>query len=154
MKVPFYDIRLFAAAHFYSWENGEDFDWLKKEWTKFENHFQDVQEAEDFILVLAYIYATFCHESFFLKSKEGVMTVWDYAKDIEPEHPEFMERINKKFDFTLDILLKVYDRPSEFLRELVSIAIDFELPHPDGYEYIKELFKDKYKEPDIDSFIF
>jgi len=149
MKVPFYKIKNFAIEYFYAWEHGEDFDWLNKEWPKFEEHFQDVTEAEDFILVLAYIYSAFCHESFFLKSSEGVLTVQEYVNEFEKEHPEFIERINKKFDFTLELLLKAYNKPTEILREIVSIAIAFELPHPDGYEYIRELFKDKYKEPDI-----
>jgi hypothetical protein len=150
MIVSFNDIRIFAVTYFYAWENGEDFDWLKKEWRKFAPHINDKKEAEDFILVLAYIYSAFCHESFFLKSKEGIMTVREYANDLGQEHPEFVERINKKIDFTLELLLKAYHRPVVFLRELVSIAIGFELPHPDGYEYIKELFKNKYNEPDID----
>lgn len=150
MIVPFYDIRLFAEEHFNAWEHGEDFDWLKKEWHKFEPHISEQKEAEDFILALAYIYSAFCHESYFLKSKEGIVTIQEYVSEFEEEHPEFIERINKKFDFTLELLLKAYKRPSEILREFVSIAIAFELPHPDGYEYIKELFKDKFQDPNID----
>jgi len=149
--TAFYDIRDFAAEHFFIWENGEDFDWLKREWHKFQDHFQNQTEAEDFILVLAYIYSAFCHESFFLKSNAGMLTIPEYVNEFEPEHPEFIERIDKYSDCCLELLLKTYSKPVEVLRELVSIAIAFELPHPDGYEYIRKLFTNVYKEPDVDS---
>ncbi|HCE56618.1 MAG TPA: hypothetical protein DER09_02195 [Prolixibacteraceae bacterium] len=68
MRIPFKDIRLFAVEFFYAWEHGEDFDWLKKEWHRFESYFSDREDAEDFILALAYIYSAFCYESFFLKA--------------------------------------------------------------------------------------
>lgn len=140
--LAFSNVKKFAVEHFNAWEHGEDFDWLKKEWHKFEPHISEQKDAEDFILTLAYIYSAFCHESYFLKSKEGIITVQEYVSEFEEGHPEFTEHINKKFDFTLDLLLKAYNRPSEILRELISITIHFELPHPDGYEYIKELFND------------
>jgi hypothetical protein len=149
--LAFSNVKKFAVEHFNAWEHGEDFDWLKKEWHIFEPHISEQKEAEDFILTLAYIYSAFCHESYFLKSKDGIITVQEYISEFEEEHPEFTERINKKFDFTLELLLKAYNRPSEILRELVSIAIHFELPHPDGYEYIRKLYIKKYKEPDIEA---
>jgi hypothetical protein len=154
MKVPFFDIKAFAVEYFWSWEMGEDFDWLKKEWVKFEEHFSTKEEAETFILVLSYIYSSFCHESFFLKSSEGKMTVKEYIDDFIPQHPEFIERIEGKIIPTLNLLLRVYNNPTEVLRELVSIAIGFELPHPDGYKYIEWLFRDRYKEPDVEDAIF
>ena len=152
--IPFNDIRIFAAEFFYAWEHGEDFDWLRKEWHKFEPHLSDRTEAEDFILALAYIYSAFCYESFFLKSREGVLTVQECVDEYESKHAEFIKRIENKLDFTLDLLLKVYKRPDEVLREFVTIAIAFELPNPAGYEYIENLFKDIYKEPDIDAIMF
>lgn len=152
--LAFSNVKKFAVEHFYAWENGEDFDWLKKEWHKFEPHVKNTREAEDFILALGYIYFAFCFESFFIKSSEGIATIQDYANETESDLPEFIERTNKKFDFTLDLLLKVYRRPSEVLREFVSIAIAFELPNPAGYDYIENLFKDIYKESDIDPIMF
>ncbi len=149
MKVAFTDIRIFAAEFFYAWENGADFDWLKKEWHKFEPFLKDEREAEDFILALGYIYYAFCFESFFLKRSDAIATVQNYVYETESDLPEFVERTNNKLDFTLDLLLKVYIRPEEVLREIVSLAIAFELPHPDGYKYIIDLFKDKYDESEI-----
>ncbi|RIJ48758.1 hypothetical protein D1614_09515 [Maribellus luteus] len=151
--LAFSNVKKFAVEHFNAWEHGEDFDWLKKEWHKFEPLISEQKDAEDFILTLAYIYSAFCHESYFLKSKEGIMTIQEYVREFEEEHPVFIERINRKFDFTLELLLRAYNRPSEILREFVSIAINFELPHPDGYDFVKNLFQEKYKERDINSII-
>jgi hypothetical protein len=147
-EIRFYDIRIFAVNFFYAWEDGVDFNWLRKEWPKFKPHFANQNEAEDFVLVLAYIYSVFCVESYFEKSCDSILTIQEYVNETAPDHLEFTDRISNKIDVTLDLLLQIYIHPSEFLRELASIAIDFELPNQEGYKYILGLFKDKYNEPE------
>ena len=60
---------------------------------------------------------------------------------------EISTRVYNFFDKSLDILLKAYKNPRNIIREFISIAIGFELPHPDCYNYIYGLYKDKYKDP-------
>lgn len=147
--LDFYNIREIACQHFYKWEQGEDFVWLKNEWHKFEPHLKTKNEVENFILVLSDIYEHFCSESYFAKISDEDVKKYDWIienPNLEPENPELTKIIEQFFDRTLDILLEVYKNPDEILRQFISIAIGFEVPHPDGYEYILNLFKDKYNE--------
>ncbi|HCE56617.1 MAG TPA: hypothetical protein DER09_02190 [Prolixibacteraceae bacterium] len=87
----------------------------------------------------------------FFKSREGLLTVHECVDEYDSKHHEFVKRIENKLDYTLDLLLYVYKRPDEIIREFVSIAIAFELPHTDSYEYVQKLFQDKYKEQDFEA---
>ena len=153
----FHDIREFACKHFYTWEHGVDFDWLKKEWHKFDPHLKDLAEVEDFILTLADIYNSFCHEAYFATvTEEELKKCSGFIKTPEPEPapdpPETIiikNRIKNNFNKTLDILLEVYRFPEEIIREFSTIYIEFQIPHQDGYDYILNIFKDKFN-PDKD----
>lgn len=148
----FYNIKEFACKHFYSWEEGEDFIWMKNEWHKFLPHLNNLEEVESFILTLSNFYEKFCGEAYFAKiSDEDVKKYpWIIENPNPPtEEPEVIERITKFHDKTVEILLKVYGSPSEVLREFVSIAIDFEVPHPDSYKFIFDLCKEIYVEPEL-----
>ena len=144
----FYNIRQFACTHFFKWEDGEDFDWLKKEWNKFEPYLNNLEEVENFILTLSDIYGSFCQEAYFERVIEE--DVQKYSWIIEDPNPELFEdpkikkRIERSFDKTLGILLTVYDCPEEILRQFTSIFIDIQLPAYDGYKYVFNLFKDKW----------
>lgn len=143
----FYNIREFACIHFYKWEDGDDFDWLKKEWYKFEPHLKEIQEVEDFILTLADIYGSFCHEAYFENVPDDVKKYPLIIENPNPEPtqaPEITKRIQGNYDRTLDILIKVYDCPEEILRQFTAIFIRFQIPNQDGYKYIFDLFKDKW----------
>ncbi len=155
VKKDFYNIRQFACENFFAWENGEDFDWLKKEWNKFEPLLKNEKEVEDFILSLADIYNSFCHESYFAKITDEDVKKYDWIIEDTKPNPELpesrikKERIQSYFDKTLDILLEVYHCPEEIARQFVTIAISFQLPHEDGIKYIFSLFKNKWN-PDED----
>ena len=146
----FYNIREFACKHFYTWEYGADFDWLKKEWHNFEPHLKELTEVEDFILTLADIYKSFCAEAYFAKISDENVKKYSWiieAPEPEPDPPETIiikNRIKNNFDRTLDILLEVYECPEEIIREFSTIYIEFQIPHQDGYNYILNLFKDKW----------
>lgn len=134
MDLSFYNIRQFACEHFYAWEEGEDFFWLKKEWHKFESFFSNKRETEDFILALAYLYNSFCQEAYFatisdenVKKYEWIIENSEQIKET-PESQKRKERIQNYFDKTLDILLEVYECPEELARQFVTIAIGFQLP--------------------------
>lgn len=149
--TSFYIIKEFASNHFYKWEEGEDFIWLKDEWHKFESHLKTEQEVEDFILTLSEIYEHFCSEAYFAKITDEDAKKYDWIiKDPNPpvEKQEITKRLNEYYDRTLDILLEVYGCPDEILRQFISIAIDFEVPHPDCYKFIDDLFRGKFIEPD------
>ncbi|KJF44280.1 hypothetical protein [Draconibacterium sediminis] len=153
----FYHIREFACAHFYIWETGDDFDWLRKEWNKFEPRLKTRTEAEDFILVLADLYEGFCSESYFLKPTYELMKEFPFiVEDPNPEKedPEIRKRIETFRDQTLNILYEVYESSEEILRNFVSVAIDFEVPHPDGYVYVQELFSELETKKDIEKGAF
>jgi len=150
IKNGFYSIREFACKNFYVWDNGEDFDWLRREWKKFEPMLKSEIDVEDFILTLADIYNSFCQESYFETineedAKKYDCIIDDTEQNVEtPESQEYKERIQNYFNQTLDILLEVYKRPEEVLRQFATIAIDFQLPHNDGYKYVFNLFKSKW----------
>ena len=151
--IDFYNIRQFACEHFYSWEHGVDFDWLKKEWHKFNPHLKDLAEVEDFILTLADIYLSFVHEAYFATITEEDVKKYAWiieAPEPEPDPPKTIKiknRIKNNFDRTLDILLEVYNCPEEIIREFSTIYIEFQIPHQDGYDYILNLVKNKF-DPD------
>jgi hypothetical protein len=135
----FYQIRGIACEHFYKWEDGEDFDWLRKEWPKFKRHLNSNQEIEEFILTLAYFYNLFCHISYF----EGES---DIEKAIlKPSSKNDSDQvIYDNFDKTLDILIKVYTCPYEVLRQFSTIFIQYEIPHFDGHRFIYRLFDGRW----------
>lgn len=155
MKLDFQFIQRYAHLHFDTWEMHEDFEWLIKEWHKFEPLLKNEKEVEDFILTLADIYNSFCHESYFATITNEDVKKYDWIiEDTEPkiELPEIQiikKRIQNNFERTLDILLEVYECPEEILRQFVTITIDFQLPHYDGYKFVFDLFKKKWN-PDKD----
>jgi hypothetical protein len=151
--TDFYNIRQFACEHFFAWEIGEDFDWIKKEWKKFEPHLKNEREVEDFILSLAKIYNSFCHAAYFEDVTDEDIEKYPWIiqdQDSEPSpNQELEKRIENYYDKTLDILLEVYTTPEEILRQFTSVFIDIQLPSYDGYKFIFDLFKDKWN-PDKD----
>lgn len=147
-KKDFYNNRQFACEHFYAWENGEDFDWLKKEWHKFEPYLTNKKEVQDFILTLAHIYNSFCHEAYFAETTNENAKKYEWLFDFVEKDPLKAqiekERVIKNLDKTLDIILKTYEFPNEIARQFVSIAIGFELSNNDGIKYIFDLCRDKW----------
>ncbi|MBN1820754.1 MAG: hypothetical protein JW833_08555 [Prolixibacteraceae bacterium] len=142
--IDFRTIRAFAAKHFYTWPDGQDFNWLRKNWHKFEQYFSTESEAEDFIIALSYIYMAFCIEAYFEKPadvKEYLKISWfveDYCSD-EPFPGCYEEQINRGYKTALEILRKNY-HPDDILREFSSIKIDEFFPHPDGQQYIYDVW--------------
>jgi hypothetical protein len=137
----FNKIRYIACEHFYAWEDGEDFDWLRKEWPKFQGYLKSNQEIEEFILTLAYFYNLFCLISYFEGASDIEKAILKPSVD-----DESAQVIYHNFDRTLDILLKVYTCPYEILRQFTTIYIQYEIPHIDGHRFIYRLFDEKWDE--------
>tara|TARA_B100000508_G_C11453470_1_gene275416 strand:+ start:1417 stop:1827 length:411 start_codon:yes stop_codon:yes gene_type:complete len=129
--INFYAIKVFACKNFYSWEDGNDFNWLKKEWEKFNDYFQSEKDAKNFIICLSDIYDIFCHAAYFESNGSK------YSLS-QPEHIYTSK--------TLTILLEVYERPEDIYREFSSIKIDWQMPHSDGRKFIYDLLEEKWNE--------
>ena len=76
--VTFYKIKDVAVQHFYSWEDGEDFDWLRRNWSKF--NLSSEEDAKAFIYAAGYIYSTYVKEAFFLKHRVEYQTIEEYCE--------------------------------------------------------------------------
>lgn len=129
--IKFYSIKDFACKNFYAWENGDDFIWLKEEWEKFEQYIETEANAKAFISCLSEIYDLFSHASYFANN----------GNEYELSNP-----IHKYMDRTIEILLKVFERPEDVYREFATIKMDWMLPHPDGRKFIYELMEEKWQE--------
>jgi len=129
--ITFYRIKEFACKNFHAWEDGKDFFWLKKEWGKFSDNFNNEKQANDFIICLSDIYDVFCHAAYFESNRSKY----------ELENPH-----HTSLDKTIDILVETYERPEDIYREFATIKMDWQMPHPDGRKFIYELMEEKWNE--------
>lgn len=139
--IEFYDVKDLAIKHFYSWENGEDFDWLRKNFEKF--NLSTIEEANTFIYCMGYIYSTYVSEAIKAKHTDSIMTVELYCKYEDHLTHEIQRLIEKNLIKTYQRLFDVYHYAEELYREFASISIEFAVPHQDGYKYLKSI-ADKY----------
>lgn len=132
MKIEFRTIRCFAVEAFYFWESGEDFLWLKNEWSRFSKYFETIEQAEEFIDCLRLIYEEFCCEAYGVGG--GSDQFYRYVDQLF--FPE-------KLSIAIKILWEEYNNIDEIVRQFASIAIDFEFPHNDGVKFLIDLFGDR-----------
>lgn len=149
MKNNFFSNREFACQKFYHWETGDDFNWLRKEWYKFEQFLSNKDESKIFILSLAYIYNEFCIKAYSEEYNEldrtSILECSEKAINTN-EITNLQNKIKPCLDKALDIMLDVYGNPEEISREFASITINFQLPYDDGIKYIYNLFEDKWEQ--------
>jgi len=155
MSDNFHENRLFALEHFYVWENGEDFDWLQREWEMIGCiNSTDKEYVEQYILTLAHIYDMFCHECY-----EKRCSIDDFKKyrltvdDTVIEHPaDRLKKANQDeiFDDVLDSLICTYVTPEEIAKQFIGIGISYLLPHEDGVTFIYKLFEGRWDPSEVD----
>jgi len=133
--IDFYYIKELAVKHFYAWHDGEDFDWLRKNWSKFE--LETLEEAKIFIYCMGYIYDIYVCEAIKGKYTDRIKTLEEYCEGHDHRTLEIQNLIKDNLLKTYQKLYDVFKYTEELYREFSSITISFEPPHIDGYKYLK-----------------
>ncbi|MFC2117361.1 hypothetical protein ACFLSY_01800 [Bacteroidota bacterium] len=139
--VQFYDVREVAVTHLYILGDGEDFNWLRKNFDKF--NLSSVDEAKTFIYCLGYIYDTYVSEAIKAKHTDRIQTIKEYCDYKDQITSDIQNIIEKNISDALKKILNTFHGAENLYREFASITIEFAVPHQDGYEYLKGM-ADKY----------